>query len=98
MRSIISAIVGIITLLVGLRFAMLLFGVNPDIPLVSWIYHVSAPLVAPFSGIINPFNLSFTGLSVQSVLDWSALIALFVYSIVGSILVRLLGGAAHHAH
>lgn len=97
MRAIISAIIGIITLIVGLRFALLLIGANPANALVDWIYDVSSPLVAPFAGIIGTTAVIADGAVVQSVFEWASLIALLVYALLGSILMRVMGGTARRA-
>lgn len=88
--SIISIIGAIIEALVGLRFVFELVGANPGSPFVSWIYHYSTPLVAPFAGIFgqNP-TIATVGVVTTSVLDWTALIALVVYGIILGILSTL---------
>lgn len=92
MRTIISLIIGIITLLTGLRFAMLALGANPGNDLVAWIYNVSAPLVSPFAGIFGQPTTVPEGLAVESIIEWSSLVALLVYSTLGSLLMRVVGG------
>lgn len=90
LAGIISAIVGFIELLIGLRFVFLLVGANPASGFVNWVYDWSTPLVAPFAGIFGQ-NATITGQGavVASVFDWTALIALVVYALVGGLLVRL---------
>lgn len=93
LAAIVFAILGLIELIVGLRFAFLLLGANPASAFVNWIYTWSAPLVAPFEGIFNQHAVTAgTGVVVHSVFDWTALIALLVYAIIGGILGRLLAG------
>ena len=91
---ILSAIVGLIGALVALRFVFRLLGANPDNTFVAWVYDWSTPLVAPFAGIFGQDATVITGQGVvaQSVFDWTALIALVVYAVVGGILIRLSGG------
>lgn len=89
--AIVYAIVGIVELIVGLRFVFLLLGANPTAPLVNWIYTWSSPLVAPFEGIFNQHAIATgTGVVVHSIFDWTALIALIVYALIGGIIARLL--------
>ena len=99
MAGIVSVIIGVIQFLVGFRFVFLLLGANPNNAFVSWVYDLSSPLVAPFSGIFGqaPTELA-EGAAVQSVFDWTSLIALVVYAILGSILVRVAHGAMHRPH
>lgn len=88
---IISAVVGLIIALIGLRFLFRLLGANPANGFVNFIYDVTTPLVAPFAGI---FGQSATvvgdGAVVRSVFDWTALVALIVYGILGAVLMAAL--------
>lgn len=91
--AIVYAILGVIELIVGLRFVFLLLGANPSAPLVNWVYTWSGPLVAPFDGIFNQHPVAAgAGVVVHSVFDWTGLIALIVYALVGGIIARLLSG------
>lgn len=95
--GLISAIFGFIEILVGLRFLFRLIGANPNSPFVHWIYSWSAPFVAPFAGIFgqNATVATGSGVVVQSVFDWTALIALVVYGLVAAVLVGATGRYAH---
>ncbi len=90
LAGIISAITGFIELLIALRFVFRLVGANPTANFVHWIYQWSTPLVAPFAGIFGQ-NATITGPGavIPSVFDWTALIALVVYGLIGGILARL---------
>jgi hypothetical protein len=97
MAAILSIIVGIVQFLVGFRFVFLLLGANPNNAFVSWVYDMSSPLVAPFSGIFGQATTEFAqGAVVSSVFDWTSLIALVIYGILGAILVRAANGLIHH--
>jgi hypothetical protein len=96
MAMIISVIVGVIQFLVGFRFVFLLLGANPGNAFVSWIYDVSTPLVTPFAGIFGQSAVIAEGAVVASVFEWASLLAMLVYAVVGSILVRLASGVIHH--
>jgi uncharacterized protein YggT (Ycf19 family) len=98
MAGLLSVIVGIIQLLVGSRFVLLLLGVDPTNSIVDWIYHVSAPLVAPFNHIFNQSAVLTQGISVESVFEIASLLALLVYGIVGSLLVRALSNTFHRTY
>lgn len=91
MAAIISFIFGIIELLVGARFVFLIIGANPTAQLVSWIYTVSEPLVAPFAGILGRATIIPVGTVVHSVFDPSTLIAFVVYAAIGGVLLALFG-------
>lgn len=90
--GIVSAVVGFVEVLVALRFVFRLIGANPDNLFVGWIYEWSTPLVAPFAGILG-LNASITGPGAvtHSVFDWTALIALIVYGLIGGLILRLVG-------
>ena len=67
--------------LLGLRILLKFFGANPATPFVDWVYETSAPLLAPFVGIFP--NPSLEG---GFVIEISALFALIIYAIIGSVL------------
>lgn len=91
--AIVYAITGLIEVIVGLRFAFLLLGANPASAFVNWIYTWSAPLVAPFESIFNQHAVTTgAGVVVHSVFDWTSLIALIIYAVIGGIIGRLLSG------
>lgn len=89
MGAIISAVFGFIELMLGLRFFFRLFGANPDNLLVSWVYHISSPLMAPFAGIFGQ-PVTTEGVVVTAVFELSTLIALVVYAIIAGIVLQLL--------
>lgn len=85
--GILYTIVGIIEGLVGLRIILRLLGANPGSLIVDWIYGWSTPLVAPFAGVFGQeATVAGPGVVTQSVFDWSALVALLVYGIIGALL------------
>lgn len=82
---------GLLELLLALRFVFLLIGANPATEFVAWVYAWSGPFVAPFASIFGQhITTSGTGVVVQSVFDWTTLIALIVYAVIGGLAVRLL--------
>ena len=83
-------IFGIIELLLMLRFVLLLIGANAANSFVSWVYAWSGPFAAPFAGIFGQHAaIAGPGVVVQSDFDWTTLIAIVVYGIIGALLVRL---------
>jgi uncharacterized protein YggT (Ycf19 family) len=62
------------------RIVLLLLAANPDAGFSSWIYALTAPLVAPFQGV-------FPGASGSQghVLDTTAILAVIVYAIVARV-------------
>lgn len=88
MAAIIYIIFGIVELLLGLRFVFYLFGANSLTPVVEWVYNLSAPLVAPFTGIFGQPQIG-GGVHIRAVFDPATLAALVVYGIIGGILMQL---------
>lgn len=82
--KIIYTIGGIIITLLGLRFIFVLFGANPRNDIADFVYSASRPLVAPFFGL---FNYSPTLGNAR--IEWETLVAILIYSILTSILVRM---------
>lgn len=77
-------IVGLVNAFIALRFLFLLFGANRDVGFSDFIYTVSSPLVAPFTGIFGePIYGSF-------VFEWSSVLAIIIYTLIGWGIVRLI--------
>lgn len=81
-------IVGVIEVLLGLRFIMKLLGANPNSGFVDFIYTVSGIFVAPFNGIFS--TATAEGDVVSSVFDPATLVAMLIYVLLGWGLVKLL--------
>jgi hypothetical protein len=87
---IIYVFLGLIELLLGLRFVFLLLGANPASAIVGWVYSWSGIFTAPFAGIFGQTaTTAGPGVVSQSVFDWTTLIALIVYGLIGAILGNL---------
>ena len=76
-------IVGVICIIIALRFVFLLLGANRGADLTGFIYSVSAPLVAPFTGI---FGEPVYG---RSVFEISSILAIVIYMLIGWGLAKL---------
>ncbi|WP_270179827.1 YggT family protein [Alkalihalobacillus sp. CinArs1] len=81
--ALIRFIVGIVEAIIGLRILLTLFSANPSAPFVQLIYDLSEPLLYPFRNIFPTREFGD-----QFVIEFSAVFALIIYSIIGSILVR----------
>lgn len=81
-QRIIWFIVGIINTIIALRFVLLLFGANPSVPFVDFIYKLSEPFVSPFVSI---FGQPVYG---QSVFEIGSLLAIVVYMLIGLLIVK----------
>ncbi|MCX7842013.1 MAG: YggT family protein [Clostridia bacterium] len=87
-RNTIYYVLGVIEVLLTLRFIFMLLGANARSGFVAFLYSVTNIFAAPFSGIFNPFVTG--GLVSRSVFDPATLVAMLVYALAGWGLVRLL--------
>lgn len=71
-------VVSVIVILLALRFAFVLINANAATGFVNFIYQVTDPLVSPFRNIVNTPGL-----------DIGSIIAIFVYMIVGWLIITL---------
>ncbi|HSE61498.1 MAG TPA: hypothetical protein VLA88_04355 [Candidatus Saccharimonadales bacterium] len=92
--GIIYVILGFIELLLGFRFVFLLLGANPESAIVGGVYAWSGIFTAPFAGIFGQAVTTAPGVGVvtQSVFDWTTLIALAIYGMIGAVVI----GASSH--
>lgn len=87
--SIVSIVFGSIEVLIGLRIVLKLIGASVQAQFVRWVYLTTQPLLKPFMGMF-PSPSTKTGI----VLEFSALFALVVYSIVGLLIIKTLNELA----
>lgn len=83
-QRIVWFIVGFITVVIALRFALLLFGANQGAAFTDLVYSVSGVFVAPFTGI---FGQPTYGVSVFEI---SSILAIVIYSLLGLGIAKLL--------
>lgn len=83
-QRIVWFIVGLISVIIAIRFALLLLGANREAGFTDFIYSLSAPFVAPFVGI---FGEPVYG---QSVFEVSSVLAIAVYLLIGWGIAKLL--------
>jgi len=70
-------VLGVLEVLLLLRFIFRLLAANPDNAFVSFLYHLSGVFVTPFSGIFtNPT------LGSSSVFELSTLVAMLIYALI----------------
>jgi uncharacterized protein YggT (Ycf19 family) len=77
-------IVGAVDIFVAARFLGKLFGASAQSAFVNFIYQVSSPMVAPFTGIFGD-----TGTKTNT-FETASLVAIVVYAVVGWGLVALI--------
>jgi len=78
LAGLINFFTAVAELFLGLRVLLRLFGANPDVGFVQWIYHSSEALMQPFRGIFPTATIT-----PDHVVDFSALFAMLVYGLIG---------------
>jgi hypothetical protein len=82
--QIVYLVLGVLESLIAIRLVLRLLGANPEAGFTSLIYGVTAPFVAPFTGVFpNPAGFG-------SVLELSSVLALVVYPLLAWAIVRLI--------
>src|SRR3989344_2062742 len=76
-------ILGVIEVLLASRILLKLIGANLKSGFTSFIYSISAPLASPFRGVLGVTT------SLESVIEWSTIIAMAVYAVVAFGIVKL---------
>ena len=84
-------IVSVVLILLALRFALLLLGANQSAGFTQFIYNVTAPFMAPFVAVFGKAQID------RSVFDWSTLLAMIVYALIGWLLVSLVAAVTPRA-
>jgi uncharacterized protein YggT (Ycf19 family) len=84
LRAFINIVVGIIEVLLTFRLICKFLVVNTETPFVSWLYGVTAPLVAPFAKILP--NWEFSGYAV----DFATVAAMIVFALAGYLLLLVI--------
>ncbi|HSU80154.1 MAG TPA: YggT family protein [Candidatus Angelobacter sp.] len=85
LNRVINILISVIQIIMGVSILLQLFGAR-EVPFVRFVYALEAPLLAPFKGIFQPIHLN-----ALYVLDTSALFALIIYSLLGFLLLKLVG-------
>ena len=76
-RNIVSYVVGLLLVVLSLRFLLTLLGANPSNSFANAIYSLSYPFVAPFFSLFN-YNLHYG----VSLFEPYTLVAMAVYALV----------------
>jgi hypothetical protein len=77
-------IVGVVDILLAIRFVLKLLGGSTVSGFVTFMYNITQPLVAPFHGIFN------TAVQGRSILEPESLVAIAIYSLIGWGIVSLI--------
>lgn len=77
-------VLGIIELLLAFRFLLKLLGANAGAGFTSFIYGITHIFVAPFQAVFR------TSQAEGSIVEWSTLLAMFVYWVIAISITKLL--------
>ncbi len=75
---------GIIAGFILVRMLLKLLGANPGAAFTDFIYGVSGAFIAPFGAVFNSTTIG------NSVIEWSAVLALIVYWLIAQAIIQLL--------
>lgn len=81
---IIWTILGVLEILLGLRFVLKLIAANPDSGFAAFMYGITGPFLAPFTALIG------TPTSGGTILELTTLIAMAVYALFFWVVVRVI--------
>jgi uncharacterized protein YggT (Ycf19 family) len=82
--AVVGFIVGIVDIFIAARFLGKLLGASAHSAFVNFIYQVSSPMVAPFTGIFGDSG------SKTNTFETASLVAIVVYAVIGWGLVVLI--------
>jgi hypothetical protein len=77
-------ILGVIEILLALRFILKFIGANVSAGFTQFIYAVSAPLAGSFMNVVDPSQIG------RSIFDWSILLAMIIYALIAWGVIKLL--------
>ncbi len=83
-RLIVNVIFYVVEVLLLFRFILIFFAANLSGTFAQWIMANSASLVAPFKNIFSTLHIG------AFVIDFTVLLALFVYLLIGQLIMRVL--------
>ena len=76
-------VLGLIEVLLAFRFVLKLLGANPDAGFTTFIYGITYVFAAPFLSVFRVSQVA------GSVLEWTTILAMFVYWVVALGVIRL---------
>jgi hypothetical protein len=83
-QRVIWFLVGVINIIVAIRFVLLLLGANREAGFTDFIYSLSTPFVSPFVGIFGEPTYG------RAVFEVSSLLAIIIYTLIAWGIVKLL--------
>jgi hypothetical protein len=83
---------GVIEVLIAIRFVFTLLGANAEAGFVNLVHDLSSVFMAPFNAIFNTQTVA------GATFEWSALVAIAVYALIGWGIVALVRAASPRRH
>jgi hypothetical protein len=77
-------LLGVIEILLLLRFVLKFVGANASAGFTQFIYTISSPFAGSFMNVVNPSQVG------KSIFDWSIILAMIIYALVAWGIVKLL--------
>jgi|AntRauTorckE6833_2_1112554.scaffolds.fasta_scaffold14988_4 tryptophan-rich sensory protein len=82
-------ILAVLEILLAIRFFLKLLEANPVAGFTSFIYTTTEIFAAPFTRVFGSANID------GAVVEWGTLLAMVVYWIIASLVIRFLAGSRH---
>jgi hypothetical protein len=82
--SIVYFLSDLLQLVLLARFLLIFFNANPGNVFVAFIFTLTRPFIILFRSVFSPTTIS--GLTI----DWATIIAMIVYAVIASLIIRLL--------
>lgn len=89
---IVMFVFGVIEVLIAIRFVFTLLGANAEAGFVKLVHDLSSVFMAPFDAIFNTQTVA------GATFEWSALVAIAVYALIGWGIVALVRAASPRRH
>ena len=88
MSRLVWFLVGVLEVLLAIRFVLLLTGANASAGFAQLMYNLTRPFVAPFSGLFGA-PLTYDGAAQAGVFAPEVLVAMLVYALIGFVIVKV---------
>jgi len=88
LNSLIWFVVGVLSILLIIRFVLLAAGANEDAGFAQLIYGLTGWMVAPFANLFGQ-PITYPGAAGTGIIEWASLVAIVVIVLIGWLLTRI---------
>jgi hypothetical protein len=81
-------LVGVLDVLIAIRFVLLLAGANAAVGFAQLIYGVTTPFVGPFLGLFGK-PITYEGAAQTAQVEFESLVAIVVWTLIGWVIVKV---------